>query len=161
MAQFIKDYGDELKRYQAAGKHNPVILLVDNDDGTAPVYDAMRKFGKTKPTDKEPFVHIVGNLYLVATPLAAGQTQSMIEDAFGTLAGTLKLGGTSLNPDDKTLDDKIHYDKHFVSQYVKEKARQIDFRGFTEILTRLTAVINAHTAAKNPPGEAQPIGATP
>jgi RNA-directed DNA polymerase len=161
MAQFIKDYGDELKRFKATGKQNPVILLADNDDGTVPIYDAMRKFGKTKPTGKEPFVNIIGNLYLVTTPLAAGQTKSMIEDAFGTLTSTLKLGGKSFNPDDKTFDDKIHYDKHFFSQYVKEKASQIDFRGFAEILSRLTAVINAHTAAKAPPEAAQPIRATP
>jgi len=144
MAQFVRDYVNELKRFKAPGKQNPVILLIDNDDGVKPIHDAMRQFGKTKPTGQEPFIHITGNLYVVATPLAAGKTTSMIEDAFGTLTSTLKIDGKTFNSDDKTFDDALHYDKHIFSQHVKQKAGKIDFTGFTEILTRLAAVIEAH-----------------
>jgi RNA-directed DNA polymerase len=153
MGQFIKDYGNELKRFKAPGKQNPVILLIDNDDGVKPIYDAMRQFGKAKPTGQEPFIHITGNLYLVATPLTTGKTSSLIEDAFGPLTTTLKIGGKSFDANDKTFDDALHYDKHIFSQYVKEQASKIDFTGFTEILTRLAAVIAAykvHVAAQNP-----------
>lgn len=145
MGQFIRDYGDELKRFKAPGQQNPVILLIDNDSGAKSVHDAMKKFGKPKPTGQEPFVHITGNLYLVATPLAAGQTSSVIEDAFETLSSTLKIGEKSFNPkDDGTFNKALHYDKHIFSQYVEEKASQIDFSGFTELLSRLAAVIAAH-----------------
>ncbi len=152
MGQFIKDYGNELKRFKAPGKQNPVILLIDNDDGVKPIHDAMRQFGKAKPTGQESFIHITGNLYLVSTPLTAGKTSSTIEDAFGALTTTLKIGGKSFNADDKTFDDALHFDKHIFSQYVKEKASKIDFAGFTEILTRLAAVIEAHKVyvAQNP-----------
>jgi len=46
----------------------------------------------------------------------------------------------------KTLSTKAHfdYDKHIFSQYIKEGASQVDFSGFTELLTRLQAVIRAH-----------------
>ena len=145
MGHFIKDYGDELKRFNAPGQQqHPVILLIDNDSGAKPVHDAMRKFGKQKPTGQEVFVHITGNLYLVATPIAAGQKSSMIEDAFGTLPRILKIGGKSFNPDEDTFDKALHYDKHIFSQYIKEGASQVDFSGFTELLTRLQAVIRAH-----------------
>jgi hypothetical protein len=150
MGQFIKDYGDELKRFKAQGQQNPVILVIDNDGGAKPVHDAMRKFGKLKPTGQELFIHITGNLYLVATPLAAGQKSSVIEDAFGTLSSTLKIGGKSFNPEEDTFDEALHYDKHIFSQYVKENASQIDFTAFTELLSRLTAVIEAHEVAVSP-----------
>jgi len=77
---------------------------------------------------------------------------SMIEDAFGGLTTTLKIDGKSFNADDKTFDDTLHYDKRIFSQYVKEKASKIDFTGFTEILTRLATVIEAHKVyvAQNP-----------
>src|SRR5258708_369224 len=112
----------------------------------------MRQFGKAKPTGQEPLIHITGNLYLVATALTAGKTSSMIEDAFGALTTTLKIAGKSFNTDDKTFDGALHYDKHIFSQYVKEKASKIDFTGFTETLTRLAAVIEAHKVyvARNP-----------
>jgi RNA-directed DNA polymerase len=152
MAQFIRDYANELKRFKAPGKQNPIILLIDNDDGAKPIHDAMRQFGKAKPTRQELFIHITGNLYVVATPLAVSKTSSMIEDAFGALTSTLKISGKSFNAEDKTFDDARHYDKHVFSQYVKEKASKIDFTGFTEILTRLAAVIEAHKlyVAQNP-----------
>jgi len=151
MGQFIKDYGDELKRFKAPGQQDPVILLTDNDSGAKPVHDAMRKFGKAKPTGQEPFVYITGNLYLIATPLAADQKSTKIEDAFGTLPGKLKIGGKSFHPeDDDIFDEALHYDKHIFSQYVKENASQIDFSGFAELLTRLAAAIEAHKAMVAP-----------
>jgi RNA-directed DNA polymerase len=144
---FIPAYMKEMKKFKAPGMQHPVILLVDNDDGANPVFNSVKEAGKPKPTGKEQFVHIAGNLYLVATPLSAGATSSMIEDAFGVLPTTLKIGGKSFNPDDKTFDTALHYDKHIFSEYVKDKASQIDFTGFTELLNRLAAVIEAHKAA--------------
>jgi len=89
---------------------------------------------------------------MVATPLAAGQNQSMIEDAFGTLPNTLNLNGKSFNPNEDTFDAALHYDKHIFSEYVKGHANKIDFTGFTELLSRIVAVIAAHklAAAPNP-----------
>jgi hypothetical protein len=69
----------------------------------------------------------------------------VIEDAVGTLSSTRKIGGKSFNPEDNgTFNKSLHYDQHIFSQYVEEKAGQIDFSGFTELLRRLAAVIEAH-----------------
>jgi hypothetical protein len=146
MGQLIKDYGDELKRFKTPGQQNPVIMLIDNDAGAKPIHDGMRKFGKTKPTGQEQFVHITANLYLVATPLVGGQKSSMIEDAFGTLPRTLKIGGKTFNPEDVGFDEALHFDKHIFSQYVKDRASQIDFTGFRQLLANLVAVIEYHRA---------------
>jgi RNA-directed DNA polymerase len=140
----------EMKRFNATGKQNPVILLVDNDDGAKPVYSAVKDAGNPRPSGNEQFVHIAGNLYLIATPLAPGAASSVIEDAFGTLPNTLKIGGKTFNPDDKTFDDTLHFDKHIFSEYVKDKASQIDFTGFVELLDRVVAVIETHKKAIAP-----------
>jgi retron-type reverse transcriptase len=154
MAQFITDYGKELKRFKAPGMgmQNPVILLVDNDDGLKPIHSAMRQFSSAKPNRNDPFIRITGNLYVVATPLVAGSSSSVIEDSFGNLTSTLKISGKSFNPDDKTFDPALHYDKHIFSQHVKENANRINFAGFTELLNRLATVIGMHVAfiAQNP-----------
>jgi RNA-directed DNA polymerase len=151
MGQFITDYGKELERFRAPGKQNPVILLIDCDDGKKPVYSAMQQFNKIKPTGQEPFIHVTANLYVVSTPLAHGKQSSMIEDAFGTLPNTLKVNGKSFNPDEKTFDQEHHYDKHTFSQYVKDNASKIDFSGFMEILARLAAAIEAYRVTQVPP----------
>ena len=157
LAKFIPNYAEEMKRFKAPGKQNPVIILVDNDSGAKPVYNAIREITGSKPTGKEPFVYIVGNLYMVVTPLAAGQNQSMIEDAFGTLPRTLNLNGKSFNPDEDTFDAALHYDKHIFSQYVRDHANKSDFTGFEELLNRIMAVIAAHKLAAVPNPQAQMI----
>ncbi len=144
----IPYYVREMNRFKAPGKQNPVILLVDNDDGGRSVYRVVGQFTGKKPTGKEAFVQIAGNLYLVATPLKQGQTDSVIEDAFGSLTKNLKHGGKSFLPDnDKTFDPALHFGKYIFSQYVEQNANKIDFSGFKEILTRIAAAIDAHKAA--------------
>jgi hypothetical protein len=144
---FIPEYVKEMNRFQAPGKQNPVILLVDNDEAGRSVYNVARQFNHKKPTGAESFVQIAGNLYLVTTPLKQGQKDSVIEDAFGDLTKNLKQGGKSFLPEnDKTFDPTIHFGKHIFSQYVEQNANKIDFSGFTEILTRLAAVVDAHKA---------------
>ena len=72
----------------------------------------------------------------------------MIEDAFGDLTKKLKLGGKSFLPENnKAFNSAIHFGKHIFSQYVEQNVNKIDFGGFTEILTRLVAVIDAHKLA--------------
>src|SRR6266478_1555671 len=145
---FIPEYVKEMNRFQAPGKQNPVILLVDNDEAGRSVYNVARQFNHKKPTGAESFVQIAGNLYLVTTPLKQGQKDSVIEDAFGDLTKNLKQGRKSFLPEnDKTFDPTIHFGKHIFSQYVEQNANKIDFGGFTHILTCLAAVIDAHKVA--------------
>jgi len=145
---FIPEYVKEMNRFRAPGKQNPVILLVDNDEAGRSVYNVARQFNHKKATGAEPFVHIAGNLYLTATPVKQGQKDSVIEDAFGDLTKNLKLGGKGFLPEnDKSFDPTIHFGKHIFSQYVEQNASKIDFSGFVDILTRLTATIEAHKSA--------------
>jgi hypothetical protein len=82
---------------------------------------------------------------LVATPLKQGQTDSVIEDAFGPQINNLKVGGKTFLPENnKAFDSAIRSGKHIFSQYVEQNANKIDFSGFAEILTRLAAVIATH-----------------
>jgi retron-type reverse transcriptase len=150
--KFIPKYVKEINRFKALGMQNPVILLVDNDDAGRKVRNVARQNSHTKPTATDPFLFIAGNLYLVMTPLKAGQTDSVIEDAFGDLIKNLKLNGKSFHPDGlKTFDKTIHYGKYYFSQYVENNSHKIDFRGFTEILSAFDAVIRAHRAINTQP----------
>jgi RNA-directed DNA polymerase len=141
---FIADYVKEISRFKAPGKKCPVILLIDNDSGANAVYNMVRNYIQKRPTGNESFVHIAGNLYLVATPLPQGAKESVIEDCFTAQTKSMKLNGKSFNPDRGTFDSTKHYDKHIFSKHIDSNATKIDFAGFAEILTRLTAVIDAY-----------------
>jgi hypothetical protein len=54
-----------------------------------------------------------------------------------------KLGGKTFSPDNRAVSSK-HFGKHILSEYVKDNAAKIDFKGLGELLDRITAAIEAH-----------------
>jgi RNA-directed DNA polymerase len=145
---FIDLYRKELKRFKVLGQQNPVILLVDNDDGAKDIRSVVQQITKRRPLATDLFTRIFGNLYLVQTPPKAGADQTNIEDSFSDLVKAVKLDNKSFSPENN-YDPQTHYGKAIFSKYVDANAAMIDFRGFTGILDRLARVIAAH-AALNP-----------
>ncbi|HEY2496723.1 MAG TPA: retron Ec67 family RNA-directed DNA polymerase/endonuclease [Candidatus Angelobacter sp.] len=146
---FIDLYRKELKRFKVVGQQNPVILLVDNDDGASNIRSVVQQITKTKPLATNPFMRIFGNLYLVLTPPKQGVAQSNIEDSFTDQVKAVKLNNKSFSPENN-YDPQTHYGKAIFSQYVDANAGTIDFRGFKGILDRLAGVVAAHAAQLNP-----------
>jgi RNA-directed DNA polymerase len=149
LQRFIEEYTRTMKSFAAPGKSHPVILLIDNDGGSSSVYEAVKRITKTKPTGDETFVHVAGNLYLVATPFHEHGRQSTIEDFFTKQtkqASDAASGGKQFNPG-KPFDPTKHYGKHVFSQFVSKHADKIDFGGFAPILNRLANVISEHRDA--------------
>jgi RNA-directed DNA polymerase len=77
---------------------HPIILLVDNDSGSNQLYSVINAITKKVPDHAAPYIRIVGNLYLVATPLKAGNGPSTIEDFFDDQTKGLTLNGKTFNP---------------------------------------------------------------
>ena len=144
LGNFILDYRNESAKFKAPGCQHPIILLVDNDSGAASIYSIVKQLTKKKVTGHEPFVHISANLYLAATPLIAGATESMIEDFFDGPTKSIVVGGKTFDP---KLDEETakHYGKVvFAHKVVKAQADKIDFNGFNPILSNIVSVIDAH-----------------
>jgi RNA-directed DNA polymerase len=146
LTKFIAHYVKEVKKFKAPGNEHPIILLVDNDGGAAPILKTAKQFSKVQPTRHDPFIPIFGNLYLVLTPLIGGE-DSKIEDSFSEETKGITLGGKTFNPDNLIDPDK-HYGKYVFSQFIDQHADKIDFSGFTKILSRLSAVVEAHQKTK-------------
>lgn len=149
LSRFMRNYDREIKKFKAPGARQPVILLVDNDAGArgkGNIYSTVEQVSKmkTKITGKEPFIHVTGNLYLVATPLMPGQEQSMIEDFFDESTKSRMVDGKTFNPD-KNFDAQVNYGKRiFAQKVVREHADKIDFSGFKAILSNVVSVIDSH-----------------
>ena len=81
LSRFMRQYDREIKKFKEPGAQQPVILLVDNDAGAKEkgnIYNTVQDITKEKVIGTEPFVHVTGNLYLVATPLKHGAKESTI-----------------------------------------------------------------------------------
>lgn len=150
LARFIADYSKEQTRFKALGEKFPVIVLFDNDSAAAPILKAISEVKKMKVESAEPFVHISGNLYALATPLLGGTKTSCIEDFFDASATKTTIDGKTFDPS-KTADKTKTFDKVvFAHKVVVPQAATLNFTGFNQLLTNLTLLINDHLR-KHPP----------
>lgn len=146
LSKFIAAYKKETGKFKAPGQKHPVVVLYDNDSGAPRIRNAVKEACGKILNGTEPFVHVVRNLYVIATPLLSGAKESKIEDFFeATLKATVIAG--------KTFDDKNYFDtathygkKIFAHKVVRPKADSINFNGFRPLLTNLVSAIKAHAA---------------
>ncbi|VWD33728.1 putative reverse transcriptase [Burkholderia lata] len=144
---FIGNYGGEFKGFKSKKKRNPVILLIDNDDGTAKIFSSIKSVTKRKSTvdGSEPFYHITDNFYVVAVPRQGGKPTT-IEDFFEPALLKTKLGTKVFSGKDG-FDPTTEYGKHYFAEYiVKKRQKTINFSGFHPILERLVAVLDDYAA---------------
>ena len=140
LSNFIAAYRRKIKRFAGPGPTNPVIILYDNDTGAQSIWNAIKKISQRRPTGKEPFVHVIKNMYAVPTP----GTSSKIEDFFDATTKETLVKGKRFS-DRANFDVDKHYGKTiFAHKVVRPKADTIDFKDFRPLLTNLVAVINEH-----------------
>jgi hypothetical protein len=151
LCHLMKHYhADFTNKIKAAAPRHPVIVLVDNDSGAKDIYGAISGIAKKpRPTGKEQFIHVVGNMYVVPTPLGSGGARTAIEDFFDNTTLSEKLGTKTFSRDAK-LDTTKHFGKAaFAREVVEKKASSIDFSGFSRILDGVVAVM-ADYAKRHP-----------
>jgi hypothetical protein len=152
LSKFMHTYTREIKKFRAPGAQNPVVLLVDNDAGTkgnGNIYNTVRAITKKTLTGGEQFVHIISNLYLVATPLESGKTQSTIEDFFDSTIKSMVVAGKKFDAKNQ-FETATHYGKNvFAHKVVRVHAEKINFDGFEGILTNIVAVIDEHAKTRS------------
>lgn len=143
----IAKYGTEFKGLYSKGQRKPVILLVDNDEGTKKIFSTIKNVTGSKASidGSASFYHIADNFYVVAVP-QLGKKDTTIEHFFEAAVLAEKLGGKVFSGKDQ-FDPATQYGKHHFAEYVvKKKQKDINFEGFAPILTRLNAVLIAHAA---------------
>lgn len=128
-------------------KH-PIIVLVDNDDGSKEIFGTIKENYKMNISIKNTdlFFHITDNLYLIKTPEIGANGVSCIEDFFPKSILHTDLEGKKFNPK-KVHGAEGEYGKFvFAEKVVRPNADTIDFSGFAPLLARVTAVIDHYTA---------------
>ncbi len=146
---FISEYKKAFSRFSVPGMTQPMILLIDNDDGAKKILKTVKDLTKPNNVDsKQPFIHVHRNLYLILTPLQNGASKSKIEDLFDASTKSIKLNGKSFNPLND-IDTSTNYGKAiFARKIVEERASSINFGGFVPLLDRIVQVIETYYAKR-------------
>lgn len=144
LRNLLLSYRDDLARFTAPGLKNPVIVLIDNDSAAAPTLKAIKHITGKAALNTDPFIHVVGNLYVVLTPLTGTSTSSMIEDFFDAATKKLPYKGKLFDPSND-YSTGTHYGKaDFAYHVVQPNASKIDFTGFTPLLKNISDAIADH-----------------
>src|SRR4030095_8735842 len=144
LGQFIRNYKADTSRFKATGLRWPLILLIDNDSGKGKILSIINEIAHKKPEDSDPYIYIVGNLYLVMTPLLGGVNSSTIEDFFDSSIKSTVLNGKTVSLANKFNPHTYYRQGDVAYRVIKPNADSIDFSGFTPILDRFVGVLDEH-----------------
>lgn len=147
----IYSFHSRCKEFLTNKPAHPVILLVDNDQGSKGkngVFAAAKNVSGLPHVDgSQAFYYLKDNLYLVPTPLLPPKTDTMIEDLLDASVKKNVLGRKTLNLDEKTFDPSQHYGKAiFAKNVVLKNEKTINFEGFRPLLDALAAVLDDYKA---------------
>lgn len=150
LKDFIIGFDEHFKYYKAPPPTQPVILILDNDNGFNEIENVLnRKYSPTvfpktlsaKDLRKADFIHVVHNLYIVLTPLGKEGSQTSIEDFFPQGVRNTKLGEKKFNKENK-INTATEYGKEiFARKVILPNKNSIDFSGFNVILARMVQCI--------------------
>lgn len=131
----LDTYEQNIKKFKGEGKYNPVIMLIDNDDGSKETKKKLKNNG----LENKAFHHFTENLYLLFVPKKEGQA---IEDLFDIGTLNTKIDGKVFNRA-KEIDTKKEYGKIvFAEKVIKAKQEDINFDGFKEVFDNFKSIIN-------------------
>ncbi len=141
--KFIETYEERLKVYNAPSLSQPVIIVLDNDEGCIKIKKIVESKFK-KEINPAGFTHVTKNLYLILTQLKDDAKESKIEDCFDNKTLSIKLNGKTFNSKNK-FDTTAHFGKDIFSKdIVMKNHKKIDFTGFTYLLDEIERVIAHH-----------------
>ena len=154
LRSFIEGYHKCVSEFGHSPLPQPVIVLVDNDDGGKKLFGlAKAKSGVDISYETTaPFYHLGLNLYLIKTPeqTAAPHTSHM-ETFFDPSVLATELNGKTFDPN-KEHDATGKYGKFaFATRVVERDANTINFSGFAPLLDRIVAVLDHYASSQAAP----------
>lgn len=143
--KFIRNYKKEYGNINAPSNKNPIIIIVDNDDGASGkggVYNTIKDIIGNKPDGSQPYYYLGEKLYILPTPLGKDGGNTVIEDFFEEEIKSQKIKGKTFNADSKSFDSEKHYGKFiFAEKIIKRNQGKINFDGFYNILENIQTII--------------------
>lgn len=153
LLHFIRKYPDALKHYRHRPLPNPVIVLIDNDDGAKDIFSVAKNLGapNISRTSTDPFYRLAPNLYLIKTPEIGAKGTSCIEDSFDPALLKTVIYGKVFDPNKKHGEAGKYGKARFAEKVVQPQKDTIDFSKFAGLLDRIVAALDDYAANPPPP----------
>ncbi|CQH26627.1 Retron-type reverse transcriptase [Yersinia enterocolitica] len=151
LRNLISNYKKYFTKFERFTPESPVIILIDNDSGSATIRSILKEVTKKEFTKKDNFIHIEKNLYVMQTPLQKNQTESEMEDFFTKETLSLKLKNKSFCYKGE-FNKNSHYGKnHFAEYVIKPQKKTINFSNFKVIFDIINLICDDYKQKiKNP-----------
>ena len=159
LKKFILNFEKSQRKYQYSNPKNPVIILLDNDDGPKKVGifsllsgDNVSLFpprpDKEKDIRKAKFIHITKNLYVIFTPLSPSGKDTDIEYFFDDKTRLMEYSGKFFNTV-KNRNSTTDLSKDaFATHIVKAQKKSVDFNSLKPLLDSIVSVIKHYDTIK-------------
>lgn len=141
----IKDFEKNLRGYYHAPLSQPVIILIDNDDGAKSILSYVsQKWRPATLKSTESFFYLDYNLYLIKTPAVGLLEKTCVEDMFPQKLLKTVVDGKSFDADKKHEEPGKYGKTVFAMRVVVPQKATIDFTGFCPLLDRIVAALDHH-----------------
>lgn len=160
LAALIRAYAKKCAPYKAHPPLHPTIIVVDNDDGSDPIFRAIKdttgnKYaipkGKGTVLDQsKTLYYIAQNLYVVLTPLKKDGGATMMESFFQPKLLDTRWEGKQFEVVSKNSPLGTYSKNTFAQRIIKPNQTKIDFKKFNPILKSITEAIRHYPAIKLP-----------
>lgn len=149
LVRLIQQYPTMIAKYQHQPLVQPVIVVVDNDDGAIGLFKMLlNSFSITvSHTTTLKFYKVFKNLYLVKTPEGSGtKGHSSIEDLFDSSVTSKLVSGKPFDRNKEHGDSTSYGKQIFAEKVVKSEMETIDFSKFDVLLDRINSAIEDYYA---------------
>lgn len=154
LSHYISAFDRRYNFYKAQPPKSPVVIIADNDSGFKAISLQLNKIASATSYPntlakndfrESDFIHVIHNLYIVLTPLNAGQ-ETAIEDLFDASTRKILISGKSFNPKNN-CDTATEYGKEiFAKKVIQSQKSSINFDGLKPLLDRITKAINHYSS---------------
>lgn len=130
---------------------NPIILMFDNEiksGNKKPVGNFLNHVAlcdeKRMILEDKYMVGLIDNLFLLTVPLIDGKAECDIEDLFGSITLSHKIGGREFTKKEN-YDVLKYYGKEMFSKFILNNYSDINFNEFRPVLDNINNIIDIYT----------------
>ena len=149
------NYAEYFERISGVQSKNPTIFLFDNEISNkekplSKFLTAIRiKDNHKADLQKNLYINITGNLYLLTNPIPDTCKEAEIEDLFDDSTRAHVIAGKKFSPDG-SFDNSLYYGKEIFSKYIFGNYETIDFSGFKPLLDSLNTIAKEYGKQHSP-----------
>jgi RNA-directed DNA polymerase len=151
---FVERYHRYVARYGHCPLTQPVIVLIDNDEGGKTLFGAVKTKSKIEISFQttHKFYYLGLNLYVIKTPeQVAAPHISCMESFFDASVLATVLEGKTFDPNKEHEEEGKYGKLIFATRVVQRNVDTIDFSGFVPLLDRIVAALDHHAESKAAP----------